>query len=214
MTNYVYDPHQPIDKLFQVAQEYQDYTTFHGTPQPPTIIITTVYEVLCRTTKFQRALEDWTAMVPNLKTWEILKRSTRQASKNLHKHTPDTSAQAGLASQVVNDITQGVANMLQHSDEDNEQAHQFLQNLTAAVNDNQTTFHTMNDIINTLQNEVHAMNAARNTSNQNNANRTVRFDNNLPYNDVNRAYYQAPLMQAHGNPQMPSMPYTMPSPPT
>ena len=104
--------------------------------------------------------------------------------------------------------------MLQHSDEDNEQAHQFLQNLTTAVNVNQAAFHTMNDNLQTLQNEVQAMNAAQNTANNPPSNRNNRYNSNVPYNDISRAYYPAPLMQAQGNPQMPSMPYIMPSPPT
>ena len=216
LTNYTYDPHQPIDILFQVAQDYQDYSTFHGTPQPPTTIITTVYEVLRRTTQFQRALEDWTARPDNTKTWDNFKVAIRIASQNLREHAPDTTAQAGFANQVVEDITQGVANMLQPSDEANDQAQQFLQNLTDAVNQNQQAFTHMNDHLNNLQNEVQSMNAARGAATQNpNPNRAVRFrhPNNLPYTDINQAYMQTPLMSSAGNPQMPSMPYTMPPPP-
>ena len=62
-----------------------------------------MYEVLRKTTKFQRPLEDWTARPANEKTWENFKRAMRTASKNLREHTPDTSAQAGFSNQVVED---------------------------------------------------------------------------------------------------------------
>ena len=217
LTNYVYDPHQPIDKLFQVAQEYQDYATFHGTPQPPTTIITTVYEVLRKTTKFQRALEDWSAKPANEKSWENFKRGMRKASKNLREHTPDTSGQAGFSNQVVEDITQGVANMLQPSDETNNEAQQFLQNLTDAVHQNQSAFQQINNNFNTLQQEVQSMNAARNsTQQQHNRNRNNRYTNNhqAPYStDFNQGYTQMPLANAQGNPQMPTPNYVMQPPP-
>ena len=74
----------------------------------------------------------------------------------------------------------------------------------------------MNEHLNNLQNEVHSMNATRGSTNQNpNPNRAVRFGNpnNQPYTDFNQAYIQTPLMSAADNPQMPTMPYTMPPPP-
>ena len=83
----------------------------------------------------------------------------RRASISLREHTPDTSSQAGFSNQVVDDITQGVANMLQHTDEYNGQAQAFLQNLFNALQHNQQAFDTMTENFNTLQQEVQSMNA-------------------------------------------------------
>ena len=223
LTNYVYNPHLPIDKLFAVAQDYQDYATFHGTPQPPTTIITTVYEVLRKTTKFKQALENWSDRPPHEKTWNNFKAAMRRASISLREHTPDTSSQAGFSNQVVDDITQGVANMLQHTDEDNEQTQAFLQNLSNAVQHNQQAFDTMTENFNTLQQEVQSMNAVRGGAPNPNGNRGVRFGNKNQYRnppppfvpppDITQAYHQVPLMSQNGNPQMPSMPYHIPPPP-
>ena len=35
LVNYTYDPQTPIDRLFNQAQEFQEYASFHGTPQTP-----------------------------------------------------------------------------------------------------------------------------------------------------------------------------------
>ena len=61
----MYVPRLSINKIFNVAQEYQDYTTFHGAPQHPTTTITTVYEALLKTTKFQTTLETRTEHLVN-----------------------------------------------------------------------------------------------------------------------------------------------------
>ena len=62
---------------------------------------------------------------------------------------------------MINEITSGVANLLQTNDTDHEVAQQFLQNLTNAVNGNQESVNVLNNNFQTLQENLEAMNAAR-----------------------------------------------------
>ena len=59
LTIFVYDPTSPIDTIFRLAQEYQEYASFHGNPQSVATLITYVYEILRRTGKFNKYLEQW-----------------------------------------------------------------------------------------------------------------------------------------------------------
>ena len=79
LATYVYDVSLPIDKLFKLAQVYQQYASFHGTPQPVTIIITTVYEILRKTGKFTSPLKKWKLRPAPDKTWENFKLHFREA---------------------------------------------------------------------------------------------------------------------------------------
>ena len=144
------------------------------------------------------------------------------ASTNLQENIPETTSEARFANKLVDDITQGVANMLQHSDEDNSEAQHFIQNLPSVVQQNQEAFTQINSNFNTLQNEIHSMNATRNNSNTNN-NIAVRFGNNnfIPPSqpfvsspiDFNQVHTQVPYVSSPGSPQIPFMSYTMPPSP-
>ena len=166
---YNYDPTTPIDKVFNMAQDYQEYGNFHGTPQPVSMIITLVYEILRKTGEFQSALEKWNDKAPQDKTWTNFKIHFRQAACRFKEFAPDTAAQAGYTDQLVNDITTGVANMLQSAgEENNEHAQVFLNNMSAAVAQNQQSLpqlfdsmNQMNQSIANLQATVQYLNAAR-----------------------------------------------------
>ena len=214
---YVYNVHSPIDKLFKLAQEYQEYASFHGTPQPATTIITTVYEILRKTGHFTSSLKKWKNRPAPDKTWENFKLHFREASKDLKEYAPTTTSQAGY-SNMVNDITSGVANMLQSSDtEDSVAAEAFLNQLTAAVNQSQAGLERMTTQVSSLQDELNSLNAVRSSNNtSNNQASGNRFRNSNPPmyqgNDINQAYQQAPLMPQPGNPQNPPphSPYFVP----
>ena len=107
----------PIDKLFKLAQDYQQYASFHGTPQPATTIITTVYEILRKTGKFTSSLKKWKLKPAPEQTWENFKQLFRQAARDLREFDPTTTREAGY-SNMVNSITTGVANMLQSTETD------------------------------------------------------------------------------------------------
>ena len=64
LATHIYDVHPPIDNLFKLAQDYQQYASFHGTPQPATTTITTVYEILSKTGTFTSSLKKWKQKPP------------------------------------------------------------------------------------------------------------------------------------------------------
>ena len=109
---------------------------------------------------------------------------------------------------MVNDITTRVANMLQSSDvEDATAAEEFLNNLTAAVNQSQAGLEQMTTQVSNLQEKLHTLNTARSSTNTNNNNNQAsgnQFSNPNPpmyhSNDVQQAFQQVPLMPPVGNP--------------
>ena len=116
---------------------------------------------------------------------------------------------------MVDDITQGVANLLQTTDDDNSQgAEHFLQNLTTAVTTNQSALNQVNSNVEDLQNAIQALNAARNTNNPrggyNNQQQQQPPQSFQPV-DYSRAYRQAPL-NGPSNPQQGQMPFMMQPP--
>ena len=132
----------------------------------------------------------------------------REASKENKEFAPTTTSQAGY-SNMVNDITAGVANMLQSSDNDDSSAAEaFLNQLTAAVHESQAGLELMTTQVSSLQQELHSLNAARSSNNTNNnqaSGNQFRPPNPPMYqsNDIQQAFNQVPLMPPVGNPQNP-----------
>ena len=169
LTNYVYDPSTPIDKVFQLAQEFSEYALFHGTPQPATTIMAIVYEIFRKCGKFRSALEKWNEKPPNQQTWLQFKLHFRQASKRLKEFSADTTGQAGY-SNMVSEITTGVVNLLQNNENNTgtEEAQHFLQHMSAAVQQNQdilpqlvNTVNALNNNMSNMETKLQALNATR-----------------------------------------------------
>ena len=164
LTMFTYDPHTPIDTIFRLAQDYQEYASFIGNPQTVLTLITYVYEILRRTGRFNKYLEQWNDKPDNEKTWDNFKHHCRSASRKLKEFSSETTANAGFNTNVINEITSSVANLLQTNDATHtDVAQQFLQNLTNAVNSNQESMAILNTNFQTLQDNMQAMNAARAT---------------------------------------------------
>ena len=78
LMNYVYDVTMPIDKVFNMAQEFQKYSSAYGSEQTNLQIITLVYNVLRKTGRFTNDLIDWNRKLDQDKTWEEFKRHFRE----------------------------------------------------------------------------------------------------------------------------------------
>ena len=87
LMEYKYNLTKPIDIIFTMAQDYQEYAEAFGTPQPVSHIITLVYNVFRKTHKFDTALENWNDTLPVDKTWEKFKIHFRKAGKNIQEFT-------------------------------------------------------------------------------------------------------------------------------
>ena len=59
LINYNYDPEKPIDVIYQLAKDFQDYSSAYGSPLPEAAIITIVYNILRKTGRFNNALQKW-----------------------------------------------------------------------------------------------------------------------------------------------------------
>ena len=139
-----------------------------GLHKPPTTIITTCYEILRKTGHFCTALEKWNKKLPQDKTWINFQLHFRAAACCLREFATDTTGDAGYSTQMVNEITQGVANLIQGNQSNNEQAQAFLMNMSNAVSQNQNALPQLfnsvsriNDTVTDLQQAVQTMNAAR-----------------------------------------------------
>ena len=167
LNNHVYDTSKPIDTVFNLAKDYQDYAAAFGNPQPQGTIITTCYNILRKTGRFTSALQKWNKKTDADKTWENFKTHFRQAAKHLREFAPTTMAEAGYTQQMANAIAEGLASRIQEAPQNTEQAEEFIQNLSNAVQQNQDmlpqlfqSLHLMSDNISALQNDVNSLNAA------------------------------------------------------
>ena len=167
LNNHVYDTSKPIDTIFNLAKDYQDYAAAFGNPQPQGTIITTCYNILRKTGRFTSSLQKWNEKAEQDKTWETFKTHFRQAAKHLREFAPTTMAEAGYSQQMANAIAEGLANRMQEPTPNTEQAEAFIKNLSDAVEHNQQmlpqlfqSLHLMSDNISSLQNDINSLNAA------------------------------------------------------
>ena len=75
------------------------------------------------------------------KTWELFKTHFRKAAKNFKEFAGETTSQAGFTTQVVNDISANVANIIRSTGDanstDTTAAETFMNEMATAVNTNQ-----------------------------------------------------------------------------
>ena len=167
LNNHVYDTSKPVDTVFNLAKDYQDYAAAFGNPQPQGTIITTCYNIFRKTGRFNSALQKWNEKADVDKTWDNFKAHFRQASQHLREFAPTTMADAGYNQQMANAIAEGLASKMQEPTQGSEQAETFIQNISQAVDQNQQmlpqlfqSLHLMSDNITALQNDIHSLNAA------------------------------------------------------
>ena len=176
LLNYVYDVTKPIDVIFNLAKEYQEFQALFGTTVPAEHIITMVYNILRKTGKFRGPLEKWNEKPPQDKTWANFKLHFRRAAKNLREFSIDTAAaQAGYSQQMVNEITNGLYNIMMSTTEGEttKEAETFMNHMAAAVQQNQTilpqimqSVATMNQNMSNMQEHINTLNNANAARNQ------------------------------------------------
>ena len=85
LNNHVYDTTKPIDTVFNLAKDYQDYAAAFGNPQPQGTIITTCYNIFRKTGRFNSALQKWNEKPDADKTWDNFKTHFWQIAQLLHQ---------------------------------------------------------------------------------------------------------------------------------
>ena len=179
LVNMTYDPSTPISKVYAKAQEYQKYASAFGDRVTANQLMTIVYNILRKTGRFNSSLQKWNEKTPADKTWDNFKVHFRQAATVIKEFASTTTGDVGYANQIANDVTKNLANMLKSNTNEQEQqaATEFMQNVSNAVSYNQhllpqliNNISTMSEKINTLQQNMQAINlanaaSARNTQN-------------------------------------------------
>ena len=214
LLSYNYDVTKPIDTVFNLAKEFQDYSALFGTTQPADHIINLCYNILRKTGKFRGALEKWNEKAPQDKTWTNFKLHFRRASKNLREFSVDTAAQAGYSQQMVNEITNGLYNMMStQEDESQEQAENFMNNMANAVQQNQNILPQILQTMTTMQDNINALNNANSNRNQQQRGSNNNNNNNNRNNQQQQMQQFHPQQFAQQPPQFQQMPfpYCMPT---
>ena len=135
-----------------------------GTRIDPSLIISTVQEIICKTGKLHSHIDKWDEKTVAQKTWDNFKTHFQQAQKKVRMRAATTTEEVGYTN-IISDITTGVANMISDT-ESTPEATNFLQTLSSSVVHNQGHLNQITDTLNDLQTQLAAINAARSNHQQ------------------------------------------------
>ena len=105
------------------------------------------YEVLQQTGKFQSALEKWNIRPVLKKNWKNFKHNFHLDQRNLRVFKTTNTQDAGFANQVVDKITQNMANMMHSKEQESDEDQKFINQLTNKLQKNQNAFQQLNQQI-------------------------------------------------------------------
>ena len=164
LNTYVFDFKKPIVQLYNIAEDYHLYASMQGTRIDPSLIISTVQEIIRKTGKFHSHIDKWDEKLAAQKTWDNFKTHFQQAQKKVRMRAATTTEEVGYTN-IISDITTGVANMISDT-ESTPEATNFLQTLSSSVVHNQGHLNQITDTLNDLQTQLAAINASRSNHQQ------------------------------------------------
>ena len=157
-----YDPKQPVDIVYNAVEDLHDLSHSADSIYTQQQLMNMAYNIFLKTGIFKSAIREWNKKSSAQKTWVSLKVHFRQAQQELKETNGLTTQQTAFDhANLVQQVVEGVQAALRPTDEENELADEYMENVANMTTNQQELIPTllqqmqqMQAIISTMQEKM------------------------------------------------------------
>ena len=157
-----YDPRQPVDIVYNEIEDLHDFSHAANAIYTQQQLMNMAYNIFLKTGVFKSAIREWKRKPMAQKTWVSLKTHFRQAQQELKETNGLTVDQTSFDhANLVQQVVEGVQAALRPTEEENELADEYMENVANMTTNQQELLPTliqqmqqMQSIITTMQEQL------------------------------------------------------------